>query len=345
MTGLDQLPATDPTSLLRRRDGVYAIDLLTAAIVEFRLFDALRGQPGTLTEICARFGWDERPADVLLTLCLAYGYLERDESARHRPSAAALEHLCEGSPWDLTPYYASLRDRVVVQDFVRVLRSGRPAHWSGLEEADDDWHGSMRRDDFARRFTAAMDCRGVYLGKCLADAVADLLAPARRLLDLGGGSGVYACALAANAPQLEATVYEQAPVDAIARERIESRGLAARVRVASGDLFHDPWPEGCDLHLYSNVMHDWGPPEILALLRRSRESLAPGGKVLVHEVFLDPDKRGPLPAAEYSCILAHSTQGRCYASSEMEGFLSECGFRPLGYRPTGGDRGVVLAEA
>jgi len=343
MTGLDLLPSSDPTSLLRHRDGVYAIDLLTAAIVEFRLFDALRDQPGTLAEICARFGWDERPADVLLTLCLACGYLERDEAGLHRPATVALEHLCEGSPWDLSPYYASLRDRAVVQDFVRVLRTGRPAHWAGLGEAADDWHGSMRRDDFARRFTAAMDCRGVFLGKRLADTAAEVLSGARHLLDLGGGSGVYACALAANAPQLEATVFEQAPVDAIAREWIERRGLAARVRVASGDLFSDPWPQGCDLHLFSNVMHDWGAPEILALLRRSRESLAPGGKVLVHEVFLDPDKRGPLPAAEYSCILAHSTQGRCYASSEMEAFLSESGFRPLGYRPTGGDRGVVLA--
>jgi hypothetical protein len=29
----------------------------------------------------------------------------------------------------------------------------------------------------------------------------------------------------------------------------------------------------------------------------------------------------------------------------MEGFLAEAGFRSLGYRPTGGDRGVVLARA
>ena len=49
----------------------------------------------------------------------------------------------------------------------------------------------------------------------------------------------------------------------------------------------------------------------------------------MHEAFLDPDKRGPLPVAEYSCILAHSTQGRCYAWSEMEAFLAEAGFRTV----------------
>jgi hypothetical protein len=344
MTGLDQLPATDPTSLLRYRDGVYAIDLLTAAVAEFRIFDVLRETPGTLAEICARFGWDERPADALLTLCLANGYLDQDEKGVFTPSKLALEHLCQGSPWDLTPYYGSLRDRPVVQDYVRVLKSGRPAHWAGLDEASDDWHGSMLSEDFARTFTAAMDCRGVFLGKKLADTVEAVLGGAKRLLDIGGGSGVYACALAANAPQLEAIVMEQAPVDAIAREKIAQRGLAARVRVETGDMFSDPWPADCDLHLFSNVMHDWGKAEVLALLHRSRETLASGGRVLVHEAFLDPDKRGPLPVAEYSCILAHSTQGRCYAWSEMEGFLAEAGFVSLGYQATGGDRGVVVAK-
>jgi len=344
MNGLDQLPASDPTTLLRYRDGVYAVDLLTAAITEFRLFDVLRESPGTLEEICARFGWDERPADALLTLCLANGYLDQDASGVFAPSATALDHLCTGSPWDLTPYYGSLRDRVVVQDYVRVLKTGRPAHWAGLDEASDDWHASMLTEDFARTFTSAMDCRGVFLGKKLADTVGDVLTKAHRLLDIGGGSGVYACALAANAPHLEATVLEQAPVDAIALEMITQRGLAGRVRVATGDMFTDAWPEDCDLHLFSNVMHDWGKAEILALLRRSRETLAQGGKVLIHEAFLDPDKRGPLPVAEYSCILAHSTQGRCYAWSEMEAFLAEAGFRSLGYRVTGGDRGVVVAE-
>lgn len=342
MTGLDQLPATDPSSLLRYRDGVHAIDLLTAAVAEFRIFDALREDPGTFAGICARFGWDERPADALVTLCLANGYLERDADGVFTPSQTAREHLCQGSPWDLTPYFGSLRDRPVVEDFVRVLRTGRPAQWAGLDEASDDWHGSMLGEEFARSFTAAMDCRGVFLGKKLADAVGEVLTGARRLLDVGGGSGVYACALAANAPGLEAVVLEQAPVDAIAREKIGQRGLADRVRVETGDMFSDPWPADCDVHLFSNVMHDWGKGEILALLRRSRETLVPGGTVLVHEAFLDPDKRGPLPVAEYSCILAHSTRGRCYAWSEMECFLAEAGFRSRGYRPTGGDRGVVV---
>jgi SAM-dependent methyltransferase len=344
MNGLDQLPLTDPTSILRYRDGVYAIDLLTAAVAEFRLFDYLRDHPGTIEEICRHFEWHRRPADVLLTLCLCNGYLEQNESAVFFASDLAREHLCSDSPWDLSGYYASLRDRPIVADYVRVLRSGRPAHWSGLDEADDDWHGAMLKEEFAKTFTTAMDCRGVFLGKKLADTVAAELAVSAKLLDIGGGSGVYACALAANAPALEAFVLEQAPVDAIARELIAKRGLADRVTVATGDMFTDPWPTDCDLHLFSNVMHDWDVPEILALLRRSHDALAPGGRVLIHEAFLDADKKGPLPVAEYSCILAHSTQGRCYSVAEMADCLDRTGFRFLEHRRTGGDRSVILGE-
>jgi len=344
MTGLDQLPLSDPTSILRYRDGIYAVDLLTAAIVEFRLFDHLRDQPGTLGDLCRHFEWHPRPADVLLTLCLGNGYLEQDENGVFSPSALAREHLCNDSPWDLSGYYASLRDRPVVADYVRVLRSGRPAHWSGLDEAGDDWHGAMLKDEFAKTFTAAMDCRGVYLGKKLADTLAPELAVSAKLLDIGGGSGVYACALAANAPALAAVVLEQAPVDAIARDHIARRGFADRVTVATGNMFTDPWPAGCDLHLFSNVMHDWDVPDILTLLRRSQDFLAPGGLVLIHETFLDADKKGPLPVAEYSCILAHSTQGRCYSVAEMADYLDETGFRFLSHRLTGGDRSVILAE-
>lgn len=345
MTGLDQLPESDPTSLLRYRDGIYAVDLLTAAISEFRLFDHLGENPGPLAELCAHYDWARRPADVLVTLCKANRLVREDEDGILSVTPLAREHLCAGSPWNLAEYYASLRDRPVVEDFVRVLATGKPAHWSGLDEADDDWHGAMLQEDFARAFTAAMDCRGVFLGKRLADAVPKILGKTRRLLDIGGGSGVYACALAANAPHLEAVVLEQAPVDAIARERIGERGLAERVAVATGDMFTDPWPGDADGHLFSNVMHDWDEPEILALLRRSRESLADGGHVLVHETFLDADKCGPLPVAEYSCILAHSTQGRCYSVAEMERLLAEAGFRMTAHRDTAGDRGVIVGVA
>ena len=65
-----------------------------------------------------------------------------------------------------------------MQDFARVLRTGQPANWGGAK-GGQDWHVAMQDEAFARRFTAAMDCRGLYLGEALARAV-DLSQPPPR---------------------------------------------------------------------------------------------------------------------------------------------------------------------
>ena len=348
-TGLDILPETDPTAILRYRDGLYAVDLLTAAIVEFGFFQWLGENPSSLEKICQHFGWAARPADVLVTLGKANQLIEESEGGVFFLPKTAREHLCEDSPWNLSRYYESLKDRPVVGDFVKVLKTGNPAQWAGHDQADADWHGAMLKEGFAESFTEAMDCRGVFLGKKLADTLSDRLkGKAARVLDIGGGSGVYSCALAANFPDLEANVFEMAPVDAIAKRKIAERGLSDRVSVVTGDMFKDSWPGDFGVHLFSNVMHDWDEPEILTLLKKSRQTIAGeggAGLVLLHEPFLNAEKTGPLPVAEYSCILSHSTQGRCYSVAEMADYLSRSGFEMIHFSETGGDRGLIIGKA
>ena len=340
---LTSLPKTDPTSILRYRDGIYAVDLLTAAVTEFDFFTRLSENPGSFEDLCEQFGWAPRPAEVLLSLGKANGWLDETLDGTIRVTGLGAEHLVAGSPWSLVPYYESLKDRPVAQDFARVLKTGKPAHWSGNEAVDADWHDAMHDPEFAASFTAAMDSRGPYLGKRLSDVVGTELEGRNRLLDVGGGSGVYASALVANHPDLSAVVLEQSPVDGIARERIAERGLEDRIEVITGNMFEDDWPEAPDVHLFSNVLHDWGVPEVESLLARSFERIPEGGLVLVHEAFLNADKDGPLPVAEYSCILVHSTQGRCYGTGEMKGFLEAAGFVDPFFRETACDRGVIGA--
>ncbi len=333
-------PTTDPTHLYRYRDGLYAVDLLTAAIVHFDLFSYLRDHPGTLDDVCEGLKVARRPADVLITLAAANGLVERRDDVISITDLAR-EHLTTGSAFNLGAYYASLKDRPVVQDFVRVLQTGKPAHWGG-GKAGHDWHASMEQEAFARSFTAAMDCRGALLGNALASSLD--VSRYRRLLDVGGGSGIYACIMAALHPHLTATVFDQPPVDRIAATLIAERGFADRVSVLAGSFFEDDWPAGYDAHLFSNVLHDWDEAEVLALLRRSYAALPPGGLLLIHDAFIDEDKTGPLPVAEYSAILMHSTQGKCYSVVEYDDMLSRAGFRDAGYWPTACDRGVMTAH-
>ena len=335
-------PKSDPASVFRYRDGLYAVDLIGAAVVEFDFFSWLCQSGGaTETEIREHFSFADRPLDVMITLFVANDFVVRN-GARIEPTTIAREFLSRDSPWGMRPYYESLSDRPVLKDFVQVLRTGRPANWGSSENEADDWHDAMERDDFAEKFTAAMDCRGLYLGQALAERLD--LASYRRALDIGGGSGIYGCVLAERFPELAVTVLEKPPVDEIARRAIGKRGCGDRVSVQPADMFEaNSWPEA-DVHLWSNVLHDWDLPEVEKLLTISAEKIAPGGMLIIHEAILNAAKSGPLPVAEYSALLMNVTQGKCYSVSEFEALLRKLGFEDIEFQDTVADRGMMTAK-
>jgi predicted O-methyltransferase YrrM len=333
---LTAAPATDPLPLYRYRDGLYAVDLLAALIVHFDFFSRLGEDTLTERDLAERFGFASRPLDVALTLLVANGLVHRT-STGICSTAMAREHCTTGSGWDLTPYYASLHDRPIARDYIEVLRTGRPAGWSG-DKSSADWHAAMEDETFARKFTAAMDCRGRLLAQALAKKL-DLTGRSR-VLDIGGGSGIYACSLVAENSALSGCVLEQQPVDRITARLIEERGFADRVQVAVGNMF-EGIPTGCDVHLFSNVLHDWDLPEVRALLAASAQALPAGGLLVVHDAFINADKSGPLHVAEYSCLLMHSTQGKCYSTAEYADLMSEAGFHPGQYQDTAVARGFI----
>jgi SAM-dependent methyltransferase len=199
----------------------------------------------------------------------------------------------------------------------------------------------MEDETFAHQFTAAMDCRGRYLGPALAK---NLDCQGRtRLLDVAGGSGIYACCIVARHPHLQATVLEKPPVDKAALAAIDKRGFADRVSVTPGDMLTDAWPRDCDAHLISNVLHDWDEPVVKQLLQKSFQALAPGGLLVIHDAHINETKTGPLPVAKYSALLMHSTEGKCYSTAEIGAYLKEAGFTDMRFRPTVADRSIITA--
>ena len=122
---LTQAPTTDPTQAYRYRDGLYAQDMLVAGLVWLDLFSWLGRNPSDQAAIQKQFATTERPTDVMLTLFVAMGFLEKRNQI-YEVTPTAREHLCADSPWFLGPYYASLKDRPVCKDLLAVLRSGKP---------------------------------------------------------------------------------------------------------------------------------------------------------------------------------------------------------------------------
>ena len=333
---------TDPTMLYRLRDGVYARDLLIVAIAELDVFTRLAEDgPIGFEGLCEQLQLDARAADVMVTYLVALGLLERTQDGRIGVTATAEDHLVAGSGYDLRAYFGSLRERPGCVELLNVLRTGERAAWASASAAQD-WEARLGDVEFARRITAAMDARGAFLGPALAEALSDV--PAKRALDIGGSSGIYACALVDRDPQLRATVLEREPVDHAARALLADRGYSARVDVVAADMFSDPFPAGYDLHLFSHVLHDWGEQHIRQLFAASFAALQPGGWIVDHDTHINAEKTGPLPVAEYSVLLMHSTPGKCWSVAELGRFLQQAGFTDVASRPTAADRTAVLAR-
>jgi hypothetical protein len=154
------------------------------------------------------------------------------------------------------------------------------------------------------------------------------------LLDVGGGSGIYSIACLQQNPNLRAIVWDRPEVLKVAAELAESHGVAKRLECRSGDMFRDPVPAGVDVILLSNVLHDWDAPECRTLVKRCADGLSRGGRLLIHDVFLNDALDGPLPIALYSAALFTLTEGRAYSALEYRTWLTEVGLAAKAIIPT-----------
>ena len=131
-------------------------------------------------------------------------------------------------------------------------------------------------------------------------------------------------------------------MDRVARRHLAQRGFSDRVDTIARDMLNQPYPDGYDVHLISNVLHDWGELRVRQLLAKSAQALPSGGRLVIFDAHLNDDKTGPLAVAEYSVFLMHATEGRCYSVRELSGWLEESGMGEIGHVPVAAHRSAVV---
>jgi predicted O-methyltransferase YrrM len=324
-------PATDPTRIFEHFRNGYATDLLTVAAADFDVFGRLARGPKPFDELRTEIGLAERAANVLVTALRAMDLLVVTSDRRLDLTPAAREHLVPGAYFEVGGYIGLVAEAPNVRALAERLRTNRPA---GNRAEDtgaafifrEGMESAMDREASARRLTLSLAGRAKNVAPYLAANVP--LGDAKLLLDVGGGTGIYAIACVQQNPNLRAVVWDRPEVLKVAREMVEAYGVADRVDLVPGDMFADPVPAGADVILLSNILHDWDVPECRVLLNRCADALPADGRVLIHDVFLDDDLGGPLPVALYSTALFTLTEGRAYSAGEYRGWLREAGFTP-----------------
>jgi hypothetical protein len=271
------------------------------AALELGLFWVLAESPCTTESLGATLGIPNARCESFLTLLESEGLLEATER-RWVLTPLARSAILGGYSMETWQFLAwEARERcATVLDLPAALRADRA---EGPEVAG--YVEEMLRDpERARRFTRMLLEVHQPLARKLA-AVLDL-AGVRRLMDLGGGSGVVSLALTRRWPGLHATVVDIATVCDAGRDVAEEESLSDRVSYLPANFLADPLPGGfdaileCDVAIYS-----------VGLFRKLREALAPHGRFFVVDAFeadrtdLEP-REGPLHAARQHAEVAWS---------------------------------------
>ncbi len=287
--------------------------ILTA--LELDLFTAV-GDGSAAAQVAAATGANPRAVEMLLNALVSLRLLEKRDD-RFRNSTASARYFTAGSPDNARPallHTAHLWHRW--STLTRCVRTG----------------GAMARDeaagpgeDWTEAFIAAMHRNALERAPLVIGAVG--AETATRMLDVGGGSGAYSIAFAQANPALRADILDLEAVTPIARGHIERAGVSDRVTLRAGDLRTDALGEGYDLVFVSAICHMLSPEENLDLLRRCSEALAPGGRVVIQDFILEPDKTSPRFAALFALNMLVGTRGgSSYSEPEYAAWLAEAGF-------------------
>jgi predicted O-methyltransferase YrrM len=320
------VPRLDPTPIFEAFRGSYGTELLTAAVAEFQVFEILATGPQSFEDLRRQLNIEQRPAVVLLTVLRAMGLVRNDETGKLGLTDLSREHLVAGSDFFVGDYIGLAASSPGVREMIERLRTNRPAGAADDEDGAafiyrEGLDSAMEAEQTARFFTLALAGRAKNVAPVLAERVS--MAGVNRLLDVGGGTGIYSIALLRKNPDLRAVVLDRPEVLKVAGEMADEYGVADRVELHAADMFTDPMPSDCEAILISNVLHDWDVPQCRQLIQRCAGVLPAGGALLIHDVFLHDALDGPLPLALYSAALFTLTEGRAYSAAEYRSWLTD----------------------
>lgn len=119
----------------------------------------------------------------------------------------------------------------------------------------------------------------------------------------------------------------------IGREIIAAAGMSDRVRHREGDAVTADLGRGYDGVLCFNLVHQLQPEQIVGLLRRIHDALAPGGSLAVMDAFADPVRRASAQANYLGLFVYLSSGAQVHTPAELHGWLPEAGFGAPGRIP------------
>ena len=291
--------------------------LLTA--VKLDIFGALAGGGRTAAEVTRRLGADPKTTGLLMNALVSIGLL-RKEGERYRNAPEAQEYLVKDSPT-----YAG---------HLLLLQDAEWENWGKLESVVRTGRSPVKdhlfRTDPKLAENVLMVLHRVALQHAPTLAKQIDLSSSRTLLDLGGGAGTHAMAFCQAYSNLAATVFDLPETLPTTERLIKEAGLEGRIRLLPGDFNRDAVGGPYDAVLMSDILHYQGAEANAALVRKVHGALAPGGRLVIKDRFLDESGTSPAWTALFAVhILVNTEKGRCYTMAEAIQWLKDAGFASI----------------
>ena len=329
--GAKEASGAVPDALLQTIRGFQESRVVLTAI-ELDVFSAVAESDGTAPAVAKRIGADRRATEMLLNALTAM-HLVNEEGDRFTNAPVAARYLAAGGAHDSR--LALLHTVHLWERWSRLtdsVRAGTSAYGATVPEPDERW---------TEAFIAAMHKNATERAPAVVSAAGG--EPARRMLDIGGGSGAYAIAFATAHPHLQVELLDVPTVTPIAERNIAEAGMADRVRTRNGDLRSASLGENHDIILVSAICHMLSPEENRALFARCLAAAAPGGRLIVQDFILEHSKTAPRSGALFALnMLVGTPAGGTYSEEEYASWLGAAGFTGIEHVRLAGPTGLMI---
>ena len=292
----------------------------TAAAV--RLADHLYPQGATAAEVADAESLDPQAAFRFLRACTSVGLTARQGGERFTatPLLQTLHSEHPHSLRSLALYGGTGSHWGPWGNLSEAVRTGAPQAVATLGAPFFDW--LTENPDEAAVFTASMTAMTHGLAQQLAEVID--VQDARSVVDVGGASGNFVHTLMRRHQQLAGMVLDLPHVEADAVASAERLDVADRFTFVAGDFFEKV--PAADLYLLKFVLHDWDDDACVRLLENCRDSLGPGGRIVVAELVVDQSDTPGLPPLIDLNMMALST-GRERSREEFRQLFERAGLR------------------
>jgi hypothetical protein len=347
------LDRISPDPIFQMLTGFWVSKTLMTA-VELEVFTKLSGsRAANINQLQNILEMEQRPTEVFITALLSLGLLtivEDGTSANfnetlYSNSELANTFLVKGKPGYMGDLI-SMFDKRLYKSWDKLplsLKTNKPIDEKegGNAESILNKAKSNQEIEQIQKFTHSMF--GISVGPAIALCKVFDFSKYRKMMDIGGGSGVYAIQIVKDYPSISAVVLDLQSVCDIADQYIKQFNLQEKINTKSLDFFKEELPKGCDIAFLSHIIHNYNEEKSRSLLKKVYNSLAENGVIIISEWLLNDEKTGPIPAALMGLnMIIETIGGRDYSFTEISKMLSDVRFANIERRTLAGPAEIVI---